>query len=314
MHRCAQVLAVSTLLLIFVGGLVTSTGSGLAVPDWPLSFGKFFPNMEGGVFFEHGHRMVASAIGLITLVLTLWLIFAENRRWVRWLGLVTLAAVVLQGILGGLTVRYQLPTALSVSHGCLAQIFLCLTITLAVVTSKWWKADRSALPASHRPDLRTISILTMGILFWQLLLGAWMRHAGAGLAIPTFPDVFGRWMPAQDAPGVQWIHYAHRVGAITVTLAIAWLVIRVHHNHPGQSKLVYLAQGVAGTLVMQIALGVMTITSWRAVMPTTLHVANGALLLGLTWLLTLRIHRLYWSAPAREQQAVAVPQLEPAAR
>ncbi len=300
--------------MIFVGGLVTSTGSGLAVPDWPLSFGKFFPEMTGGVFFEHGHRMVATVIGLMTLTLTLWLIAREPRRWVRWLGLATLAAVVLQGILGGMTVKYQLPLAISVSHGVLAQVFFCLTISLALVTGRWWQSELPQLQPRARqwPGLREVCLLAIAMLFWQLLLGAWMRHAGAGLAIPTFPDVFGRWFPAAGAPQVQWIHYAHRIGAISVTLALCFVILRVITEHANQPRLVFLALGIAGTLVVQIALGVLTIASWRAVAPTTLHVANGALLLGLTWLLTLRAHRLYWRAQSAGQPS-ALPLSENAA-
>src|SRR5499425_542003 len=138
LHRLAVATAVATFVLLFVGGLVTSTGSGLAVPDWPLSFGQVFPRMEGGVLFEHGHRLVASAVGLLTLVLALWLVVREPRPGVRALGLLALFAVVLQGVLGGVTVLYKLPLAVSVSHACLAQAFFCLTVALAVVTGPGW--------------------------------------------------------------------------------------------------------------------------------------------------------------------------------
>jgi heme A synthase len=123
LHRFAVLTAGSTFLLIVAGGLVTSTGSGLAVPDWPLSYGTLFPPMVGGILYEHTHRVVAAFVGLLTAVLAAWLWKCEPRRWVRNLGFVSLAAVVLQGILGGLTVLYRLPTPISVIHACLAQTF-----------------------------------------------------------------------------------------------------------------------------------------------------------------------------------------------
>src|SRR5216117_1856653 len=141
-HRLAVVTAGATLMLLFVGGLVTSTGSGLAVPDWPLSFGQVFPPMVGGVLFEHGHRLAATAVGCLTVVLALWTVVGDARASVRALGLLALLAVVLQGLLGGITVLYKLPLAVSVTHACLAQTFFCLTVALAIVTGPAWSAPR----------------------------------------------------------------------------------------------------------------------------------------------------------------------------
>ena len=120
LHRFAVATAVATLFLIFAGGLVTSTESGLSVPDWPLSYGRLMPPMVGGVFYEHGHRMVATAVGILTILLAVWLSRREPRAWVRRLGYAALAAVVAQGVLGGLTVLFLLPMAVSVAHACLA--------------------------------------------------------------------------------------------------------------------------------------------------------------------------------------------------
>src|SRR5579871_2397656 len=148
LHRLAVATAAATLVLLFVGGLVTSTGSGLAVPDWPLSFGR--------VLFEHGHRLAASLVGCLTLALALWVAVAEPRAGVRALGLLALFAVVLQGVLGGVTVLYKLPLAVSVVHACLAQVFFCITVSLALVTGSRWRADAvpvgtpSALPVLAR--------------------------------------------------------------------------------------------------------------------------------------------------------------------
>src|ERR1041385_3610296 len=124
-HAFARLTATSTFVLIFVGGLATSGGSSLSVPDWPLSYGMFFPPMVGGVFYEHGHRMVAAFVGLLTVILTLWICIKEERAWVRWLSIGAFLAVLAQGILGGLTVRYLLPTSISMLHACLAQTFFC---------------------------------------------------------------------------------------------------------------------------------------------------------------------------------------------
>jgi len=130
LHRYNMLLAATSLLLIAAGGLVTSTGSGLAVPDWPSTYGHFmysFPlsMMVGGILYEHGHRLIASTVGLMTIVLALWLTWVEPRRWVRRLGWIALLVVITQGVLGGLTVLYFLPAPISISHAGLAQIFLC---------------------------------------------------------------------------------------------------------------------------------------------------------------------------------------------
>src|ERR1700674_5643739 len=140
LHRFALFTACCTALLIFVGGLVTSTESGLSVPDWPATYGHnmfTFPLSKwvGGIRFEHAHRLIASTVGLLTIVLAVLLARREPRRWVRRLGYLALCAVVAQGVLGGLTVLWLLPTAVSVAHACLAQIFFCLIVAVAVVTS-----------------------------------------------------------------------------------------------------------------------------------------------------------------------------------
>src|ERR1700758_30915 len=140
LHRLAVVTAAATFALLFVGGLVTSTGSGLAVPDWPLSFGMVLPPMRGGVLFEHGHRLPPAPVGGLPVVLALWRVVGEPRPGVRALGLLALLAVVLQGVLGGVTVLYKLPLAVSVTHACLAQAFFCLTVALAAVTGPAWSA------------------------------------------------------------------------------------------------------------------------------------------------------------------------------
>ena len=186
-HRFAVLTAGATLVLIFVGALVTSTGSGLAVPDWPLSFGQVFPPMVGGVLFEHGHRLVAALVGLLTVTLMVLLTHWESRLWVRWLARGAVLAVVLQGTLGGLTVLWRLPLVVSVTHACLAQAFLCLVITLAVCTAPSWQATPAGRAEQQQPPLWVLAAITAGMVYLQLILGALMRHMGAGLAIPDFP-------------------------------------------------------------------------------------------------------------------------------
>jgi cytochrome c oxidase assembly protein subunit 15 len=167
LHRYIKLVALSTLLLIAAGGMVTSTDSGLAVPDWPNTYGQFmfaFPleRMVGGIFYEHGHRMIASTVGFLTIILAVWVWIVEPRRWLRWMGAIALAAVIIQGILGGITVLYLLPAPVSVGHAGLAQIFFCMTA---------WRSLTFRLRSAtsfHPP----------GTWAWQsILLIAWARFS-----------------------------------------------------------------------------------------------------------------------------------------
>lgn len=183
-HRYALFTACSTVLLLVAGALVTSNDAGLAVPDWPTSFGTFFPPMVGGIFYEHGHRMVATFVGLVTIGLAVILWRSESRRWMRNLGLVALAAVVVQGLFGGLTVLLRLPPAVSIAHATLAQIFFCITVSIAVFTSRWWMGQQpSPVPdEASGGRLRSLSLWLAGATFFQLTLGAALRHNAFGIA------------------------------------------------------------------------------------------------------------------------------------
>jgi len=285
-----------TLVLIFAGGLVTSTESGLSVPDWPLSYGMLMPPMVGGVFYEHGHRMIASAVGFLTLVLALWTARVESRSYVRrwtWLGLGT---VIAQGVLGGLTVLYFLPTGVSVAHACLAQTFFCILIGLAYMTSQEW-VDGGLSP-TH--SLRRPALAATLAVYVQLLIGALMRHLDAGLAIPDFPLAFGGLLPPFDSLGVV-VHFAHRLGALLVLVLIARLFFAAQGAPapPGRS----LSQLILALAFVQVGLGATTIWTQKAVVPTTFHVATGAAILGLCWLLTLRTWRLSRPLAPAEAQA-----------
>lgn len=306
-HRFSLLLVAATLFLIFAGGLVTSTGSGLSVPDWPLSYGMVMPPMVGGVFYEHGHRMVASAVGFLTLVLAVWTARAESRPAVRRLAWGALGVVIAQGVLGGLTVIYLLPTPISVMHACLAQAFFCITIALAYATSREW---REAAPADDTRGLRGAATAATVVVFVQLVLGAIMRHIGAGLAIPDFPLMYGRWLPPvevlENVPVA--VHLGHRVGALVVFAFVLRLALRAWRAR--ERRLARLAQLALALVLAQIALGAATVLTGKAVLPTTAHVATGAAILGLCWLATLRARRHL--RPPVASTAVAVPLGDPA--
>jgi heme a synthase len=290
LHRYALAVAIATAALLFIGGLVTSTGSALAVPDWPLSFGKLFPPMTGGVLFEHGHRVVAATVGLLTIVLAVWLWRAEPRRWVRWLGAAALASVVVQGVLGGITVLLKLPVAVAVAHAGLAEIFFCLTTTIALVTSPGWLEAPAPSADGRRPPLRVLAAVTVALVYAQVLAGALVRHTGAGLAIPDFPLAFGRIWPTA-ATGLVAYHLLHRVGAVVVTVSVIWTVAATMRRHADVPALRRPALALALLLAWQIYLGAAIIWTRRAVMPTTTHVLSGALVLVTSLVLALRAGR-----------------------
>jgi heme a synthase len=285
-HRLALLTSASTLVLIFIGGLVTSTESGLSVPDWPLSYGMVMPPMVGGVRYEHGHRMAATFVGFLTLVLALWTWRREPRAGVRRLGWIALAAVITQGLLGGLTVIYLLPTPISVTHACLAQTFFLLTIALAYGTSREWLTAGPL--AEDRAGMRGAAVFATGVVYVQLLLGALMRHLDAGLAIPDFPLAFGRLVPPLGDPRVA-VHFAHRVGALLVLVAILRLYLAARRN--GDVLYGRPARVLLVLITAQIGLGASVIWTGRAVYWTTAHVATGAAVLGTCFFVALRASR-----------------------
>src|SRR5690349_1715965 len=232
-HRYVKLVTVFTVLLIAAGGMVTSTDSGLSVPDWPTTYGWnmfTFPLSKwvGGIRYEHTHRLIASTVGFLTIILAVWTWRVEPRAWVRRLGFAALGAVILQGLLGGLTVLLLLPPAVSIGHAGLAQLFFCITVTLAVVTSPSWKAI--AMPAND-VMLRRLTLTTTVLIYCQILVGATMRHVGAGLAIPTFPLAFGRVVPSVWSFAIA-IHYAHRLGALIVLCAVFATAGHIWYWHP----------------------------------------------------------------------------------
>ena len=290
LHRFAVFLAGATLILIAAGASVTSTGSGLAVPDWPLSFGQFFPPMVGGVLYEHGHRMIAGAIVVLTIILTIWIVRKEKRRWLKKMSVVALVCLFAQAALGGITVLLKLPTAISVSHAGLAQIFFCLTVTLAFVTSKGWFESRRKFTRAEGLPIRGLALATSIAIYSQIILGAVMRHTGAGLAIADFPLTHGGLFPAYFSQPIV-IHYLHRVGAFGVTVIVVALIVQVMRGHRADDRFKRPAIWLAGLLFFQIFLGALTIWTKRAVTPTTAHVVVGAAVLAASLILTLRAYR-----------------------
>jgi heme a synthase len=290
-HRYAVVCAFATAGLLIAGGLVTSTGSGLAVPDWPLSFGKVFPPMTGGVLFEHGHRLVAATVGLLTIVLAVWFGRSETRAWVRRLSYLAIGAVIAQGLLGGLTVLLRLPPSVSVLHACLAQGFFCIIVLLAVCTSKGFVDPPRAVPPALGASSWIPGAVATGLVFTQLVLGAVMRHTGAGLAIPDVPLAFGRLVPPLPSFEIA-VHYAHRVMAIVVAGAVFVSAVPVLRRRPAAVDLLRPARLAVVLVLLQITLGATTVVTRLAVLPATAHVFVGALLLATCLVLTVRVARL----------------------
>lgn len=298
LHRFATFVAGCTLLLVLAGSLVTSTGSGLSVPDWPTSYGWnmfTFPPSKwvGGIFYEHSHRLIASTVGFLTIVLTVWLWRAESRRWLRWLGVTALVAVVVQGVLGGLTVLFFLPAAVSSAHAGLAEIFFCLTVAIALFTSPRWTAGYG-VPLDDGM-LRRVATTTTALVYIQILVGATMRHTGAGLAIPDFPLMFGHIVPDHWNAGIA-IHFAHRLGALVVTCFVAATSGHVWYHHRHRQELTRPATLILALVALQVTLGALTVLSRRDVWINSTHVVCGALVLATSLVLTLRSWRGRFSA------------------
>jgi cytochrome c oxidase assembly protein subunit 15 len=244
----------------------------------------------GGIFFEHSHRLMASFVGFLTVILALWTWLGENRTWVKWLSAAALGAVILQGVLGGITVLFLLPAPVSTLHACLAQTFFCLMIALAVVTSSKWKRGLPLIQ-SHAESLPVpvLCALTTTAVYFQLIMGALMRHTNAGLAIPDFPLAFGRIIPPFSSDKVI-IHFAHRIGALVIATMVVWTFVRIARSYSDHSLLFRPALLMLALVVVQLTLGALTVWTAKAVLPTTVHVLTGALILGTSFLLTLRAY------------------------
>ena len=304
LRRFTKLVAVSTLFLIFAGAMVTSTGSGLAVPDWPTTYGWnmfTFPVSKwvGGIFYEHGHRLVASAVGFLTIIQAVWLQRREPKKFVRRLGWLSLAAVIVQGILGGITVRFLLPKPVSISHAALAEIFFCLNVAIAFFTSRWYTSLQS-MEKGNAPVRMAWGLTTL--VFLQIFAGAVMRHLGAGLAIPDFPLSFGRLVPEFVSTEVVSA-YVHRVGGFVVAAAVIAMAVRLlryEKTHPLRG----LANLLLAVVSAQVLLGGYVIWSGKQPHITSLHVMIGASTLALSLILTLSARTLAWRRERRERPAL----------
>jgi len=238
--------------------------------------------MVGGIFYEHGHRMIASFVGILTIVLAVWLWRAEDRRWVKYLGLAALGAVILQGVLGGLTVLFLLPAPVSVAHACLAQLFFCLVVSLALATAPGWRRERRErllLPKDEGwPPLRYLCLGANAAILLQLLLGAAFRHKASGLA-------------------------PHLIGAAAVMILVLWVIARVMSEHAGEAPLFRWSLALNGLLMAQLILGgaaywVRAATGHipqpqpAMIALTVAHVALGAVLLATSVVLTIQAYSL----------------------
>ncbi len=308
-HRLAVFLAGYVVLLITAGGLVKSLEAGLSVPDWPLSYGMLNPprwwQIET-VRAEHGHRLIAGVALILTVILTVWIARREERPWVRKLAYVALFAVLAQAALGGITVLFFLPTAISVAHAGLAQLFLVMIVTLAVATSRFWFSERRPAAGADAGRVVALASLTTVAIYVQILVGAVMRHTGAGLAIPDFPLVFGGLIPPKLDFAIG-IHYTHRIGALLVATLVFWTLGRVLRLAAREPALARPAKALALVVLLQGTLGGLVVWTSKAVLPNTLHVGTGALLLATSVVLTVACRRLSWL----EQQQSVIPQAQP---
>src|SRR5207253_3348426 len=303
LNRFAWLACIATLLLICSGGMVTSKNVGLAVPDWPTTFGYhmfLFPVSKwvGGILFEHTHRLIGSVVGFLTIILAVWLWLREDRPWVRSLGVIALGGVILQGILGGLRVT-MMKDEIGIFHACIAQAFLGLLVVIALATTNFWQ-----MLANLRIDplkLTQIKTLAIGItlaIYLQLALGATMRHQHRDLSILDFPTANGAWMPDtsatalakinawRDARGLSdvtafqiWLQMAHRFLALIIAIGVIAFCLRVWRDAARFVALKRLSILWVVLVTCQIVLGAWTIWSNKAADVATAHVALGAIML-----------------------------------
>jgi cytochrome c oxidase assembly protein subunit 15 len=289
-HRLAVLLVCATFPLLFIGGLVSSKGAGLAVPDWPTTFGYpmfLYPwsKMVGNIFYEHSHRLVASCVGLLTIALTVTVWLRESRAWLRWLAVAALLLVIVQGILGGLRV-ILLEQTLAIVHAATAQAFFALTIALAVFTSKeWLSLPEPTKSLNDGGRLRRLCLATTALIYMQVIIGAVLRHTGERVD-------------------------AHLALAALVALHTMLILIRISKNHASVYGLQRSALVLFALLLLQLLLGTVSyLAKFTAalrlpidaiVILTTTHLACGALMLGTAVALTLKCYRL---STARAQRA-----------
>ncbi|MGA8216453.1 MAG: COX15/CtaA family protein [Candidatus Sulfotelmatobacter sp.] len=280
-HAFAVFTACATLVVITAGALVTSNDAGLSVPDWPTSFGYLVkvPHFVGGVRYEWSHRMVAGTLGVLTLAIAIWTLWVERRRWLRWLAIGAFCTFITQATLGGMTVRFFQPPWLSTAHATVAQTFFCIAVAIALFTGRKWVEEPPHVEFdSHRPSLFTLTLLSIFVLYVQLILGGMFRHHGMS------------WWP-------------HVLNAVVVSFVLAWTAIRAISVYSNIDAVRRPAIVMLSLLITQLCLGFtafLTRVAWGqgAVQPelpmvasTVAHVAVGALLLATAVVLAIQVWR-----------------------
>jgi len=290
-HRFSIFIVLWTIFLFVAGALVTSNNAALSVPDWPKTFGRWFPPMRmltGGAFFEHSHREIAGVLAIMVLLLAVLVWLRESRSWVRWLGVLAVAGVLAQAVLGGEVVRQLLRYWLPVAHAIFAQVIFAAVISIAVFTSKWWLSERAQLQDTGSPSVHFVVVVNAVVLYIQALLGAGFRHN----EIPIWP---------------------HLAGSLLAFGTVIWTAI-VLRKRFGRSRELSLARVMLHAIFgMQFLLGLGAYWSrWiTSAVPqpmdvmitfTVIHTVFGAILLAFSVVLTLMCYRL---VPRRGEVAAA---------
>ena len=286
--------------MITAGALVTSNDAGLSVPDWPTSFGYLVkvPHFVGGVRYEWSHRMVAGTLGVLTLSIAIWTLLVERRRWLRWLAIGALCTFIAQATLGGMTVLFFQPPWLSTAHATVAQTFFCIAVAIALFTGRRWVEEQPRVEFDHhRPSLFTLTLLSIFILYVQLILGGMFRHHGMS------------WWP-------------HVLNALTVSFVLAWTAVRALSIYSNIDAVRRPAIVMLSLLITQLCLGFsafLTRVAWGQsaaqpelpmVVATVAHVAVGALLLATTVVLAIQVWR---HVPVAFEERVPEAQRDPSA-
>src|SRR5579864_5709985 len=291
-HRFAVFVVVWTVLLLIAGALVTSNDAALAVPDWPLSYGSLTPPMVGGIFYEHSHRLIAGGLGILAVILAVVIWVKDDRRWLRWFGMIAVVGVVIQAILGGQVVIRLLHYWLPVIHACFAQIVFAAVLSIAVFTSKWWVSERPQLEDRGSPSIHFLTLLNAIVIYLQVILGAGFRHKD----IPIWP---------------------HAVGALVVLGTVTWTAVALRKRFgasPELGKARILLHAIFGT---QFLLGLLAywsrLTTADAPQPmpvmvwlTVIHTVVGAILFAFSVLVVLMCYRL---VPRGGEVAATAPQV-----
>lgn len=288
-HRIAVLVASLTFIVIVAGALVTSEDAGLSVPDWPTSYGHILrlPPWVGGIVYEHSHRMIAAATGILTVAIAFWTLFVDRRRWMKILAFAALVTIVVQGILGGVTVLHFLPPAVSTAHSAVGQTFFCIAVAIAVFTGRRWVEEVPPPAADNgHPKVLVLCAYSLGLLYLQLVFGGMFRHHGMS------------WWP-------------HVVNAVTVALCLTWTAVRALIAFPRIEPIRRAAALLLFTLTIQLLLGFLaflTRIAWPGpqannpmVISTVAHTSVGALLLAITVVLTIQVWR---HAPVTQKQEV----------